>query len=271
MAVLSSAARMNSIDQEPVNNCELARTVEPHAVASWPARESVLQDGWLLRFSNGFSGRANSVATHVYSGIDPEGSLARVEAAYEARGRECRFQITPATSPLDLARRLRHRGYHPEPWSMLMVADAASVAENLRDVLRPDIEVEIKSKGSSEFARLLREGSRSEEDGDERLAVLNRIADRKACLVLKSDGAAVSSGACVLTRDWAGIYVMRTALTHRRQGHGLRVLREAAHWALQQGTSRLYLQVEEANLAARGLYARAGFRDGYRYRNYRIR
>jgi ribosomal protein S18 acetylase RimI-like enzyme len=261
---------MTSLDQEPVNNCELARTVEPHAVASWPARESVLQDGWLLRFSSGHSGRANSVATHAYTGTDLQGSLARAEKAYEGRDRDCQFQITPATLPINLAERLRDRGYRAEPWSVLMVA-GASVIERLETVSRTEIEVEIKQRGSSEFVRLLNEGSRSEADGNERLAVLDRVADPKACFVLKSDGVAVSSGACVSTGDWAGIYVMRTAVAHRRQGHGLRVLREAAHWALQHGTPQLYLQVDEANLAARALYARAGFRDGYRYRNYRIR
>jgi len=262
---------MTSLDQEPVNNCELARTVEPHAVASWPARESVLQDGWLLRFSNGYSGRANSVATHVYSGDDLEVSLASAETAYEVRGRDCRFQITPATTPLDLAQRLHDRGYHPEPWSVLMIAEAASVVERLRTVPPSEIKIECDPSRSSEFVRLLREGSRSEEDGDERLAVLDRIKEPKVCLVLKSGGVAVASGACVSTGDWAGIYVMRTAVAHRRQGYGLRVLRDAAHWALGQGTSQLYLQVEEENLAARKLYARAGFRHGYRYRNYRIR
>jgi RimJ/RimL family protein N-acetyltransferase len=261
---------MTRLDQEPVNNCALARAVEPHAVASWPARESAQQDGWLLRFSMGHSGRANSVATHIYSGTDLERSIARVEEAYAVRGLHCRFQVTPATLPVGLTGRLHQGGYKPEPWSLVMIADSAAIVENLDAATRTEIEIEINTEGSSEFVRLLREGSRSEEDGDERLAILRRIEAPKALLVLRCEGAAVSSGACVSTGSWAGIFVMRSAAEHRGHGYASRVLREAARWALGRGSSRLYLQVEEVNLAARRPYARAGFRDGYRYRNYRI-
>ena len=261
---------MTSIDQERVKNCARARTVEPHAVASWPARETLSLDGWLLRFSNGYSGRANSVATHAFWGSDLVHSVVRVEAAYQKRGRPCQFQITPATLPADLCELLKVRGYRPEPCSVVMIAETVSIAENLERLQRLDVKTEVGEPAMSTFAQLTREGSRSDGDGDERLAVLRRIAHPKFCVVLMSNGAAVSSGACVSTGEWAGIYVMRTAVQQRRRGHALRVLCEAARWALAQGSPRLYLQVDEANLAARGLYARAGFRDGYRYRNFRL-
>src|SRR5215813_10288645 len=146
MAVLSSAPEWPDMDQDPVNNCALARIVEPHAVASWPALERVPQDGWLLRFSSGHSGRANSVATHVYTGRDLEDSVARVEAAYRVRGFDCRVQLTPATLPTDLASCLRRRGYQPEPWSVVMIADAASIVQNLGVALRTDIAIDINTK-----------------------------------------------------------------------------------------------------------------------------
>ena len=47
------------------------------------------------------------------------------------------------------------------------------------------------------------------------------------------------------------------------------MLRAIAQWSLQQGTRALFLSVEEANEAARALYANAGFTPAYAYRYYR--
>jgi ribosomal protein S18 acetylase RimI-like enzyme len=262
---------MAAMDQSPVNAAELAAAVEPHAVASWPARVVAEFDGWLLRQTGSYSGRANSVATHLYSGASLTDSIARVESEYRAQGRPVLFQITPATIPSELSSLLLARGYREEAESILMIAAAHAIAE-LPDAQRStdDVEVQRRSSASAAFERLTRAGSRSEEDGMERLEILSRVAHAKACFVLSNNGEAVASGACVATGDFAGIYVMRTEIAYRRHGFARRVLREAAKWALAQGARHLYLQVEESNVPARALYASAGFRDGYRYRNYRL-
>jgi ribosomal protein S18 acetylase RimI-like enzyme len=43
------------------------------------------------------------------------------------------------------------------------------------------------------------------------------------------------------------------------------VLAALARWARARGAERLYLQVERENAVALRLYARAGFRERYRY------
>src|SRR5437868_3487387 len=108
---------MAAIDQDPVNATLLAQTIEPHAIASWPAREAQLLDGWLVRISAGYSGRANSVATTLFTGRDPESSLKSVESLYRGAGLIAQFQITPATVPENLSALLSARGYVPDPVS----------------------------------------------------------------------------------------------------------------------------------------------------------
>ena len=249
---------MNAIDQYSVN--ELARQIEPLAVESWPARETLVLNGWLLRFSDGYSSRCNSVSTLDFDD-DLERAVEAVEVAYRSRGLPPQFQISPASRPGGLERALVARGYRHKPATVLMVARAdaiASQSETVRILEAPD----------ADFIRLTQEGSHSAQDGQERLTTLARIKLPKAYVVARADGETMSCGASVVTGDWASVYVMRTAASRRRQGHGRRVLQGIASWALGQGATKLYLQVDEINGAGRALYARAGFQDGYRYLHY---
>ena len=249
---------MTGTVQHSVN--ALAEEIEPHAVESWPARETIDCDGWLLRFTSGFSARANSASVVSYTGLSLVESIEAVEAAYRMRGLPPLFQVSPASRPRELEDVLRARGYAHKPPTMLMIADALAIATESDAV--------IASTADADFVRLTREGSHSPADGDERLSILERIACPKAFVTAHADGASVSCGASVATGDWASVYVMRTTPAERRRGHGRKVLQAIAAWALRQGATRLYLQVDEANAAGRALYARAGFRDGYRYLHY---
>lgn len=238
----------------------LAREVDPLAVESWPARETEIIDGWLLRFSEGYSSRSNSVSTLDYRGASLLHSIEQVEAAYRRHGLAPQFQISPASEPDGLETVLGERGYVAKPPTAVMVGDARAMAQ-------AGVVLDV---ADSDFTRLTREGSHSPADGDERLATLARIELPKAFVVSAHDGEVVACGASVATGDWASVYVMRTTPAHRGRGHGARVLGAIAAWALSEGAQRLYLQVDEANTPARALYFRAGFRDGYRYLHYHL-
>jgi ribosomal protein S18 acetylase RimI-like enzyme len=62
---------------------------------------------------------------------------------------------------------------------------------------------------------------------------------------------------------------MLTVPAARRMGAGSSLLRSLALTALEAQMEELYLLVDADNAPARALYARAGFRDLYRY-HYRV-
>ncbi len=249
---------MNLIVQHSVN--ELAREVEPLAEAAWPARETARLNGWLMRFSDGYSSRCNSVSTLSFAGSLPH-AIEAAEAAYRTRRLVPQFQISPASQPAGLEQALKARGYRHRTPTFLMVADTAAIAAAPVDAITLD-------SPDSDVVALTLEGSHSPADGGERLETLARIELPKTFVVVRSEGETVSCGASVATGDWASVYVMRTSARHRRKGHGRAVLSGIAKWALRHGAPRLYLQVDETNTPARALYGRAGFRDGYRYLHY---
>lgn len=72
-----------------------------------------------------------------------------------------------------------------------------------------------------------------------------------------------------VTADEAEILTLAVASDARRQGLGRRLLARAAREVRDAGATRLFLEVAEANNAARTLYAAAGFSEcGRRPRYY---
>jgi GNAT superfamily N-acetyltransferase len=136
----------------------------------------------------------------------------------------------------------------------------------MRAALPEPREVQSSGEPEDDFIALLLAGSRSEEDGRERLDILSRIELPHICITAYDKGTAVACGTGTLNAGWVGINLMRTAAGHRRNGHAQRVLAALARWAEGKGVSRLYLNVEEGNTAARALYAKAGFETAYEYR-----
>jgi GNAT superfamily N-acetyltransferase len=176
------------------------------------------------------------------------------------------FQISPVTAPADLEHMLHARGYRTVTPTLTCAASSLI----MRATLPEPRAVVASGEPDDDFVSLLLGGSRSEADGRERLDILSRIELPHACIVAYDKGVPVACGTGTLVSGWVGINLMRTDPARRRAGHAQRVLSAIARWAEGKGVSRLYLNVEEGNAAARTLYAKAGFDTVYAYR-YAIR
>ena len=249
--------------------------MEPAALLAWPARERVDLNGWVLRFTDGYTHRGNSVATFAFNGNDVESAIDRVEREYRARNLPPMFQVAAHVEPATLPSALVERGYDVISPTFVRAATPARVLSHC-----PDAEdVTIESGVSAAFARLVRagspKGSETQErlailDGDarERLDILHRVTVPLGCITAFEKGQAVACGMGVNVDGKVGVNLMRTDVAHRRKGHAQRVLSAIAQWAREQGADTLYLGVEMANTPAVLLYERAGFEPAYSYRYY---
>lgn len=251
---------MREIPQDGVNARIFA--LEEAGLSAWPARETMTVAGWLLRFSDGYTHRGNSVATHRFDDATCEDAIAIAEGEYRARNLTPMFQISPVSKPHDLERILHHRGYRTITPTLTCIASTVVARASLPEPR----EVRASGEPDDDFAQLVQTGSRSEADGRERLDILSRIELPHVCINAYDKGRAVACGTGTLVSGWVSINMMRTDAEHRRNGHAQRVLAAITRWAETKGVSRLYLNVEEGNHAARSLYARAGFATEYEYR-----
>lgn len=251
---------MRDIHQGGVN--ARAAELEAAGVETWPARETMRLAGWLLRFTDGYTHRGNSVATYRFTQDTCEDAIAIAESEYRQRNLPPMFQISPATQPVDLEHQLKQRGYRTITPTLTCVASALVMRASLPEPR----EVTTSGEPSDDFENLILTGSRSEADGRERLEILSHIELPHVCVTAYDKGVAVACGTGTLAAGWVGINLMRTDPAHRRSGHAQRVLSAITRWSENKGVSRLYLNVEEANHGARALYAKAGFDVAYEYR-----
>jgi GNAT superfamily N-acetyltransferase len=75
----------------------------------------------------------------------------------------------------------------------------------------------------------------------------------------------VSGAMCVIDREVAGLFSLRTAAAARGRGHGRAVVERLGAWARGMGATLLFLQIEEANAPALGLAQQLGFERRYDY------
>ena len=233
--------------------------LEPIAARGWPAATSESLGGWRLFASAGFSGRLNTCWPLGDPGRPAGAAIAAAEAWYAARGLPSGFKLTDScTYPADLAERLFARGYAPSSATLTMVGALVGAA---------DPGVAIEPQVTEGFMGVFADGVFGPPgDAEERLAALDRIPPPRGYALICVDGAPAAVGACAIDGDWAGLMAMRTSPAHRRLGLARRVFRALSAFSRASGARRGYLQVEEDNASALGLYRSEGFGTLYAYR-----
>jgi len=101
----------------------LSRQIEEVALNSWPALQQILFDGWILRFSKGYTKRANSINPIFASTVDVREKITTSERLFREKGLPPVFRLTPFSSPPELDDVLEGLGYRKIDLSMVLCLD----------------------------------------------------------------------------------------------------------------------------------------------------
>jgi ribosomal protein S18 acetylase RimI-like enzyme len=229
---------------------------------AWPPGERLELDGAVLRFTHGFTRRANSARIDGGGG-DLEGLITRAEHEYRSRGLRPGFRLTPLTPPT-FQQLLSERGYVVDTEAVVMVADALpGVPEGRGEG------VSLQPALDEEWLRVFQAVERRwppEQDPGARWVLGSGDAPRRFALA-RLDGVPAATGYGRLQGDWLYIACVATFPEHRRRGLARIVSERLFGWGAAGGAERGILQVETKNAAAQGLYAQLGFAPRYIYRD----
>jgi ribosomal protein S18 acetylase RimI-like enzyme len=238
---------------------EEARTLEELTLAQWPALQTVAYDGWLLRWADGYSKRANSV-NPLYPGTRPFAEKVLVcEAHYRALGLPVCCKITPAADP-GLDAFLTARGWRRETETVVQTLDLGAWVIPHPGPLPAGEGV--SAEWVETYAGMSGISSRDQAVALRMFALVPKPA---AFAVLREDGQAIAAGYATCLRGYVGLYHIVSHPARRRQGYGRRLFTSLLAWGKANGAHTAHLAVEADNHAAIALYHQLGFQDRYSY------
>ena len=227
---------------------------------AWPSLKTLVYDGWVLRFANGYTRRANSINPIYPSQMDTREKIEYCRALYTAKGLRTIFKITQEVYPRDLDRILGKKGYAYEAETSVQTITLDTI--DVTDFGRVRIVTHVEDDWVNGFFRVTETAS---EHKATLRAMLRNIMMPKCLAYVKQKGTIVACGLGVMERDVIGLFDVVVDKKFRGKGLGKEIVAGILLWAKKEGMKSSYLQVMVDNKKAMALYRQLGFKEIYRY------
>lgn len=234
--------------------------LEELSLNAWPALQTLLLDGWVLRFAGGYTRRANSVNPLYAASLPVDEKIAWCEQFYQAQGLPAVFKLTPPAQPATLDADLARHGYRLEARTSVQTLDLHSARFSAPATFA--VTETLTEAWFSAFCLL--SGTPAGHLAPMR-QLLNLILPSHVFGWIHIDGQPVACGLSVTQAQSIGFYDIVVAPEQRGQGYGRQIMSGLLAHGQQQGAQQAYLQVMLNNQPALGLYAGLGFREAYQY------
>ncbi len=227
---------------------------------AWPALQTIQYDGWILRFANGVTKRANSVSMLYPSAIDPEEKINFCESLYQSQNITPCFKITAINDPADMDDRLGFREYFIHSTISFQTLNILKIPPEPFDELH--IETELNSRWMDHFIRM------NEFDPARKstyIGIMNMLLLPKCLVSLARGQETIGVGLGVLEGSFLGLFDIVVAKAYRKTGLGYLIVENILRWGRKYGAETAYLQVLTDNIPALTLYEKMGFKEAYQY------
>jgi ribosomal protein S18 acetylase RimI-like enzyme len=244
---------------EIVPELDLVRDCERRIVNAWPSPATLLIGDWVVRFAGGYSGRANSASPLKPGAELDEATLSLIEELYRSDGLPPCIRLTPLVGETTLAM-VKARGYTMRDASFGLIRSL----DDIKTEIEPDLQIE--ARPSPEWiAGVAARQTGIKADPLKLAAIVDAVRLPAAFATWLVAGEPVGFGMSVAERGMAEIGSVVVDPAHRGHGLGRRLIGGLMGWARAMNCEQAYLQVDQTNTVALGLYGSLGFRQLYAY------
>jgi len=233
------------------------RRLEELAFAGWPALETRDVAGWRLRFSGGYTKRANSINALERKAQTDLKTVEGLESAYRERGQLPVWRLSPL-APAAIAEVLAARGYRAIERSLVQVCPLRAFTP------APEVRIHAQPTESWIDAFAAHSPVRPEHRAAMR-RMLTAIAAPVGFAFVEEAGRPMAMAIGAVNGDHMGLFDVLVMPHARRRGLARKVTESLYAWAWDHGARFAYLQVVATNAAAMPLYEAQGFRTVYDY------
>jgi len=203
---------------------------------AWPSLQQILYDGWILRFANGHTKRANSVNPVDKGTENVQEKIQRCQEVYSSKNFTTIFRITPLAHPENLDEILEASGFEKKDVSSVQVKDLEAFQPHPTSAIR--FWTEFSQEWLENFV-YLREIPPEEQESLK--SILHNIASEKCFSILIKDNQVVACGLGILDNQYIGLFEITTKEDKRRKGYGRELILNILSWAKNQGATKAYL------------------------------
>ncbi|BBI35522.1 GNAT family N-acetyltransferase [Cohnella abietis] len=234
--------------------------IEELSLNNWQPLSTLLYDGWVLRFANGYTKRANSINSIHYSTYDLNLKIKQCEKIYSNNNLPTTYKITPFVHPENLDEILEENGYS--------LIDSTSVQtlelENINEPKLKSIQI-VENSNAEWLDNFFRLNNVEANSKDTMERILSNIKTKKGFISLYYEGQVVACGLGIIEREYIGLYDIVTDINYRNKGFGEQIILNLLHWGKVNGAKHSYLAVVLNNKPALRLYSKIGYSEIYKY------
>jgi len=238
----------------------MIRHLEELSLNAWASIQTVIYDGWLIRFSNGYTKRANSINPIYESTVDLSYKIDYCEDIFQARNLKPVFKMTEAVYPKTLDANLERRGYRAIDHTSVQLLSLSELKEPSLHTVKVD--EKLNDEWLNQFCIL---NNQDESNKATMKQMLSLILPRTCFISLYDHDTVVACGLGVLERGYLGIFDIVVDSHYRNLGFGKQLVLNLLNWGKENSAEYAYLQVMINNAPALRLYSKLGFQEKYRY------
>ena len=231
--------------------------IELASYASWPAFLEIDYFGWILRFANGHTKRANSVNPLTPINSNLPAMIRYCESFYRERSQPAIFRLLSFVDDPTLDCYLAEAGYMYIDPSLVLYQKLDSTHNQSVSLIAADRESWVRTYCEIAGIDLIAQKNH--------IKILGLVPSPCLFAVVEDCGQAVACGLGVVHDNYFGIFDIVTRRQVRNKGHGTRLLTDMLSWARQTGAQHAYVQVMAQNALAIRLYEKLGYRRIYHY------
>lgn len=228
---------------------------------AWPALNTELYDGWILRESNGYTKRANSINPIYSSTYNIDDKINYCKKYYSQCNLPDIYKVTSNPENVTLDSKLDSMGYKKIDKTSVQTVCLSDFKNKIsRDII---ISNRVTDRWINGYIAI--SGLDSTKNRDTIASMLNLIGEKVIFSIFRDGVKDIAFGYGVVERGWVGYFDIVVAPEYRGRGIGRSIMTSITTEALKFGAKKAYLQVVKGNIAAEKLYNSLGFRELYSY------
>jgi N-acetylglutamate synthase len=234
--------------------------IEELSLNNWQPLSTLLYDGWVLRFADGYTKRANSINPIHYSTCELNYKIEACEKIYSENNLHTTYKITPFVHPINLDRILEGKGYSLIDTTSVQTLELDNINEPKINSVKVD--ENINAEWLEDFCKL-----NNVKDNNKGIMerMLSNIKTKKGFVSLYYEEQVIACGLGVIEREYIGLYDIVTDINYRNRGFGEQMILNLLKWGKKNGARYSYLAVVLNNKPALRLYSKIGYSEIYNY------